>query len=200
MQLAEWAYPVSTGYPDQAARVERHLRAMQRRYRARDQRGEEVRQVRRGEMDSFPEAISEAFPKAIVADFIDTTARDLAEMLAPLPSFNCSGASMRTDAERKRQDLRTRIATYYVNNSRMETQMLYGADHYWTYGLSVWYVEPDFAEQMPRIVVEDPSGGYPEWDRWDRLRSYTKRFFHDAHVLADLYPEYADLILKQAEE
>lgn len=200
MQLAEWANPVGTGYPDEAARVERHLRAMQRRHRARDQRWEEVRQIRRGEFDSFPDVVSEAFPRNITQNFIQTTARDLAEMLAPLPSFNCSGASMRTDAERKRADIRTKIATNYVSNSRMEVQMLYGADHYWSYGMSVWYVEPDYSERMPRSVVEDPSGGYPEWDRWDRLRSYTKRFFHDAHVLADLFPEYEGRILKQAEE
>lgn len=200
MPIAEWAYPVSTGYPDQAARVERHLRAMQRRYRARDQRWEEVRQIRRGDFDSFPDVISDAFPKPIVQNFIDTTARDLAEMLAPLPSFNCSGSSMRSDSERKRADIRTKIATNYVTNSRLDVQMLYGADHYWTFGMCVMYADPDFSEKMPRVVVEDPSGGYPEWDRWDRLRSYTKRFFADAHVLADWYPEYADRILKQAEE
>ena len=200
MQLAEWAYPVSTGYPDVAQKIERHLRAMQRRYRARDQRWEEVRQIRRGEFDAFPDLSSDAFPKPIVQNFIDTTARDLAEMLAPLPSFNCASASMRTDAERKRADIRTKIATNYVTNSRMDAQMLYGCDYYWTYGLCPIYVEPDYEERMPRMVVEDPTGGYPEWDRWDRPRSYTKRLYLDAHVLANLYPEYEDMILRQAEE
>lgn len=200
MQLAEWAYPVSDGIPSQATKIESHLRQMQRRFRDRDQRWEEVRAIRRGDFDQFPDLISDAFPKPIVANFIDTTARDLSEMLAPLPSFNCSSLSMKTDIERKRADTRTKIATNYVDNSRLAQQMLYGADHYWTYGMAVLYIEPDFSEKLPRIVVEDPTGGYPEWDRWDRLHTYTKRFFVDAHVLADLYPEYEKVILDQARE
>lgn len=199
-QAGQWAYPVGVGYPDAAARVERHLRAMQRRFRARDQRWEEVRSIRCGDFEHFPDVISDAFPRPIVQNFIDTTARDLSEMLAPLPSFNCTSASMRSDEDRKKADLRTKIVTSYMTNSRMDVQMLYGADHYWSYGMMVMYAEPDFEEKQPRLVVEDPTDGYPEWDRWDRLRTYTKRFFADAHVLAMLYPEYEELILKQAEE
>lgn len=200
MQLADWAYPVSTGYPDQAYRIERHLRAMQRRYRGRDQKWEEVRAIRRGEFHQFPDVVSDAFPEPITANTIDNVARDLSEMLAPLPAFNCSSISMNNDSERKRADLRTKIAANYVSNSRLDQQMLYGADHYWTYGMSVIYVEPDFRDKLPRIVLEDPTGGYPEWDRWDRLHRYTKRFYADAHILADLYPEHADMILEQAKE
>lgn len=201
MQIAEWAYPVSTAeQAGEAYRIERHLRAMQRRFRARDQKWEEVRAIRRGDFDMFPDVISDAFPEPIVANFIDTTARDLSEMLAPLPSFNCSSVTMNSDEERKRADMRTRIASNYVSNSRLDQQMLYGADHYWTYGMMVMYVDPDFKEKLPRIVIEDPTGGYPEFDRCDRLHRYTKRFYADAHVLADLYPEYADRILEGAKE
>lgn len=199
MQAGQWAHPVGEGVPDAAMRVEKHLRAMQRRHRSRDQRWEEVCAIRRGEFEHFSDTLSDAFPRPIVQNFIDTTARDLAEMLAPLPSFNCVSASMRSDEDRRRADKRTKIATSYMSNSRMETQMLYGADHYWTYGMTVMYVEPDFEEKQPRIVVEDPRDGYPEWDRWDRLRTYTKRFFCDANLLAMLYPEYAGHILKQAD-
>lgn len=194
------AAPVTTGYTDQAVRIEQHLRMLQRRYRDRDMRWEEVRAIRRGDFEQFPEMVSEAFPKPIVQNFIDTTARDLTEMLAPLPSFNCSSISMRSDAERKRADVRTKIANNYITNSRLNVQMLYGADHYWTYGMAVFYIEPDFDERLPRIVMEDPSGGYPEFDRWDRLLTYTKRIFCDAHVLADLYPEYEGAILDCATE
>jgi hypothetical protein len=196
----DMALPVTTGYPDQAVRIQQHLRMMQRRYRERDIRWEEVRAIRRGDFDQWPDMVSDAFPRPIVANFIDTTARDLAEMLAPLPSFNCSSVSMRNDAERKRADMRTKIANNYVTNSRLNVQMLWGADHYWTYGMCVFYGEPDFVEQMPRIVVEEPTGGYPEFDRWGRLRSYTKRIFCDVHVLADLYPEYAQTIINAASE
>lgn len=187
------------GMDDTATKVMKHLDVMQRRFRERDSRWEDVRALRRGEWDHYGDiVVSEAFPKPIVQNFVDTTARDLAEMLAPLPSFNCSSVSMRSDAERKRADLRTKIATNYVSNSRLGRQMLYGGDHYFTYGMTVFYVEPDFDEKLPRIVVEDPHGGYPEFDRWDRLRSYTKVMWQDPMVLAELYPEYADAILAEA--
>lgn len=197
---SEIAVPVTTGYPDQAIRIQNHLRMMERRYRDRDMRWEEVRAIRRGEFEEFPETVSDAFPKPIVQNFIDTTARDLSEMLAPLPSFNCSSVSMRSDAERKRADMRTKIINNYIAHSRLNVQMLYGADHYWTYGMSVFYIEPDFEEKLPRIVMEDPYGGYPEFDRWERVLSYTKKIFCDAHVLADLYPEYEKTILDTASE
>lgn len=200
MVSSEVAVPVYTGYPDQAIRIQNHLRMMERRYRDRDQRWEEVRAIRRGDLEEFPETVSDAFPKPIVQNFIDTTARDLAEMLAPLPSFNCSSSSMRSDAERKRADMRTKIVNNYIAHSRLNVQMLYGADHYWTYGMAVFYIEPDFAEKLPRIVMEDPSCGYPEFDRWDRLVSYTKKIFCDAHVLANLYPEFEKQILDTASE
>lgn len=192
--------PVTTGYPDQAVRIQQHLRMLQRRYRDRDMRWEEVRAIRRGDFDQFPDMVSDAFPRPIVQNFIDTTARDLTEMLAPLPSFNCSSISMRKDSERRRADARTKIANNYVTNSRLDVQMLWGGDHYWTYGMMVMYAEPDFEEKMPRVVVEDPYSGYPEFDRWGRLRSYTKRIFCDVHVLADLYPEYESAILNAANE
>jgi hypothetical protein len=197
---SEVATPVTTGYADQAVRIEQHLRRMQRQFRDRDQRWEEVRAIRRGDFEDFPDLVSDAFPKPIVQNFIDTTARDLSEMLAPLPSFNCSSVSMRSDQDRKRADMRTKIATNYVTNSRLDVQMLYGADHYWSYGMMVMYAEPDYQGKMPRIVIEDPTGGYPEWDRWDRLHTYTKRFMMDAHMLADLYPEYERAILNTASE
>ena len=200
MQVGQWAHPVGVDMPDAANKVERHLRAMQRRFSARDQRWEAVRSIRAGDFEHFPDVMSDAFPKPIVQNFIDTTARDLSEMLAPLPSFNCSSASMRSDEDRRRADKRTKIVTSYMLNSRMDVQMLYGADHFWSYGSMVMYAEPDFGEKQPRIVVEDPSDGYPEWDRWDRLKTYTKRFFADAHVLANLYPEHEDAIARQAKD
>lgn len=180
--------------------VMRHCRNMQRRYRLRDSKWSDVRAVRRGELDiNFPDLVSDAFPEPIVT-FIDPTARDLAEMLAPLPSFNCSSVSMRSDAERKRADIRTRIALNYVHHSRLGEQMLMGADQYFTYGMCVMYVEPDYKAKLPRIVIEDAEGGYPEYDRWGRILSYTKRWWADAGVLADLYPEYADQIVMASRE
>lgn len=174
-------------------------RLLQRRHRETDQRWQDVRAARNGDFDRiFPDLVSEDFPKPIIANFIDVAARDLAEVLAPLPAFNCSSASMVSDAARKFADKRSKIAQWYVEHSKLGYQMLWGADHYLTYGVCVFYLEPDFEYKTPRIVIEDPVGGYPEYDRWGRTVSYTKRRYTEAAVLARLYPEYASEILEAA--
>lgn len=188
----EPGYPRSD--PHSPDRVVRHTRQMMRRYRERDARWDDVRAIREGKYDNTPFADivdNDVFDKPIVANTIDTCARDLAEMTAPLPAINCSSASMRTDIERKRADIRTKIAGHYANHSRLAEQMLYGCDQYYTYSFAVAYVEPDFEAHQPRIVFEDPYGGYPEFDRWGRLLTYTKRWYMESGVLADLYPEHS---------
>lgn len=189
------------GYMD-AQRIVRHTRRMQTRYRKRDGRWDDIRAIRRGDFENTPfqEFISETFQKPIIANTIDTCARDLAEMLAPMPSINCSSASMRSDAERKRADIRTKIAGHYVNHSRLAEQLLYSTDHYFTHSFSIAYVEADRKAFMPRIVVEDPLGGYPTFDRWNRLLTYTKRWFIESGILADLYPEHAGKIYAERKD
>ncbi len=63
-----------------------------------------------------------------IENFIDVAARDLAEAMAPMPSFNCSATNMVSDAQRKAADIRTRIANYYVAASDLPLQMYSGAD------------------------------------------------------------------------
>lgn len=180
--------------------ITRKLMKLQARSRERDQRWADVKAARQGRFELIaPEMVSEDMPRPIIANFIDVAARDLAEVIAPLPSFSCASTSMQSDAARRAADKRTRIALHYINSSKLNIQMLWGADHYLTYAHSVLYVEPDFEGKSPRIVVEDPCGGYPEYDRWGRTTSYTKRTYAEAAIIADLYPEYADRILKQAE-
>lgn len=175
------------------------LKVLQRRQRTTDQRWEDVHAARRGELDMiFPDMVSEDYPKQIVANFVDTVARDLAEVFAPLPSFNCSSTSMASDTARKFADKRTKIAQWYVDHSKLAEQNLYGADHYLTYARQVFYLEPDYGVKAPRITVEDPRGGYPEYDRWGRVRTYMKRYYCDAEVLANMYPEYAAAIRQAA--
>jgi hypothetical protein len=51
----------------------------------------DVLSVRQGDLSKvYPSMFSEDYPKPLVANFIDVAARDLAEGMAPLPSFNCS--------------------------------------------------------------------------------------------------------------
>ncbi len=83
----------------------------------------DVLSVRQGDISKvFPSMFSEDYPKPLVANFIDVAARDLAEAMAPLPSFNCSATNMVSDAQRKAADTRTRIANYYVSFSDLALQ------------------------------------------------------------------------------
>lgn len=185
--------------PPKAEKVVRHAQVMMNRYRRRDQVWNDVLAMRRGDWDnSFPDMVSDIFDAPIVANVIDTTARDLAEMLAPLPSFSCTSVSMRTDAERKRADLRTRIVNNYANHCEMAKQMLYATDGYFSYSMAPIIVEPDFDSRLPRPIFEDAFGGYPEFDRMDRLTSYLKRWWIEAGLLAEAYPEYEQEILANA--
>jgi hypothetical protein len=57
----------------------------------RDIRMEQIQAVRKGNMaDVFPDMFPSDMPHSMIANFIDVAARDLAEVLAPLPSINCS--------------------------------------------------------------------------------------------------------------
>ena len=178
-----------------------HLRDQQQRFGERDSRWENVKAVRMGDLAQIaPEEFNEDFPKPIIANFVDTVARDMAELVAPLPAFQCSSATMQSDTARKFADRRTKIVQNYIQQSRLDRQMLEGADHFNTYGVCVIYLEPDFEEKIPRICIEDPIGGYADYDRFGRLRSYVKRFYQDVRTLANLFPEYEEIIAKASEQ
>lgn len=180
-----------------ADQIVKKCRSLERRFRETDEVWRNVLAVRRGDLDLvFPDLVSEDWPKPIISNFVDIAARDLAEVIAPLPAVNCSSTSMTSDAAKKFADKRAKIAQNYVQYSRLDVQMLTGADHYLTYGLGVLYIEPDFECSLPRMTIEDPMGGYPEYDRWGRCSAYTKRMYREAGILAELYPEHVDEILK----
>lgn len=161
----------------------------------RDRRHSDIYAVRAGEIErAFPEMFSEDYPKPVIANFIDVAARDTAETLAPLPAFNCSATNMVSDAARKRADKRTKGAVWYIQHSKLQTQMYRGADWYGTYGLMPIVVEPDFEERCPRFVLESPLGGYPEFDRWGCCTSYTRRVKKRISELVAEWPEYASAI------
>lgn len=194
-------YGTESGPALDARQILDKTRRLQTRWNPTEKRWWDVLAARQGDITSIaPDLISEDFPKPIIANFIDTVARDLAEMVAPLPAFNCSSASMQSDAARKFADKRSKIAQHYVQSSGLDTQMLWAADQYFTYGIAVAYVEPDFECKTPRVQFEDPLGGYPEFDRWGRLTSYTKRFYGESEVIAEMFPEYDAAIRKSARD
>ncbi len=70
-----------------AARVE----ALRYRNHERDARNLSVLAVRKGQIASvYPEFFPEGVDANVVANFIDVVARDLSEVMAPLPAINCS--------------------------------------------------------------------------------------------------------------
>lgn len=156
----------------------------------------DVLSVRQGDISKvYPAMFSEEYPKPLVANFIDVAARDLAEAMAPLPSFNCAASNMVSDSQRKAADTRTRIANYYVTASELQLQMYTGADWFNTYGLLPAIVEMDYENNQPRIRLLNPFGTYPEIDRFGRVTSMTQVLQMDAQSLAMQYPEYADQIM-----
>ena len=176
--------------------VDAKLARLRTRSSARDQRMRDVLSVRQGDISKvYPAMFSEEYPKPLVANFIDVAARDLAEAMAPLPSFNCSATNMVSDTARKAADTRTRIANFYVSNSDLQLQMYTAADWYNTYGLGIGMVEMDFEDNNPRVRMLNPFGTYPELDRYGRVLSVTQVIVTDAETLAAQYPEYYDLIL-----
>ena len=171
------------------------VEALKRRNASRDARMGDVLEVRRGNLvNVFPEMFPEGATKAMIANFVDVAARDVSEVLAPLPSFNCTSANI-SDRAKKFADTKTLIANNYVQFSRLQTQMYQGADWYGTYGFLPIVVEADQDSNLPRIRVENPVGSYPEYDRYGKVVSYTKRYRKIIAELLAEFPEYESQIL-----
>ena len=178
--------------------VNAKLGRLQTKFAARDQRMRDVLSVRQGDLSKvYPSMFSEDYPKPLVANFIDVAARDLAEAMAPLPSFNCSASNMVSDSARKAADTRTRIANFYVGVSELQLQMYEGADWYNTYGMMIGMVEMDYDSNNPRMRLLNPWGCYPELDRFGRVVSLTQVMNTDTETLASQYPEFAEQIYKK---
>jgi len=169
---------------------------LQTRYSARDQRMRDVLSVRQGDISKvYPAMFSEDYPKPLVANFVDVAARDLAEVMAPLPSFNCAATNMVSDSARKAADTRTRIANFYITGSELQIQMYTGADWFNTYGMLPAIIEMDYESNNPRIRLLNPFGVYPEIDRFGRTISISQVISTDAETLSAQYPEFYDQIM-----
>jgi len=170
-----------------ASRVE----SLRRAAAERDQRQRDVHDVRSGDIDTvIPGSMPDAWPKPIVANMIDTAARDRAEVMGAMPSVNCSAGSMVTQKAKNFAGKRTKIANHYVQASGLQAgKQISAADHLETFGMQIYVIEPNFAEKRPHIRVEHPMGVYPEWDLFGRLISYTKVYREEALSLVNKYPQ-----------
>jgi hypothetical protein len=171
------------------------VRYLRRSSQERDQRWSDVREVRKGNINKvFPGLFPDDYPKPMVANFIDIAARDVAEVIAPLPAFNCNATNVVSDAARKRADKRTMIVAGYRDQSRLQTHMFTGADRYITYGMVPFVIEVDYERQTPIIRIDDPYNSYPEFDRFGRLLSYSKRYLKTIEDLCREFPEHESVI------
>jgi hypothetical protein len=167
-----------------------------RMYDDRDQRMNQVLLVRQGKMrDVYPDLFPDGpFENPIVANMVDIAARDLAETIAPLPSFNCNSTSMVSETVRRKADKREEIVNGIVDFSDLQSQMFNAADRYVTYGFVPAQVEIDYDAQMPRIRFFDSIGSYPVIDRFGRCTMFFQRINKPTQELMSQYPEIAHLI------
>jgi len=173
------------------ATIHARVQALRVRHARRDAVMAEVQAVRRGDFQSIaPDLFSDQWSRPIVANMIDTAARDVAAVLAPLPAFNCSAPNGLSDKARKFADKRTKIARSYVADSELELQMTErGADQFNTYGMLVIAVEPDFETNSPVFLIEDSVGAYPVWDRRGRTVEFARIEYRDWFALCAEYPQ-----------
>ena len=167
-----------------------------RMYDDRDQRMNQVLLVRQGKMrDVYPDLFPDGpFENPIVANMVDIAARDLAEVIAPLPAFNCNSTSMVSEAVRKKADRREEIVNGIIDFSDIQSQMFVAADRYVTYGFVPAMVEVDEEHKMPRIRFFDSLGSYPVIDRNGRVTAFFQRINKPTEELMAQYPEIAHLI------
>ena len=173
------------------------LGRLKNKFRDRDGRMQNVLAVRQGRMrDVYPDLFPEGpFDRGIVANMVDVAARDLAEVLAPMPSFNCSSAKAASDAAAKFAEKRTKIVNGYLDHAHVGTQMYTAADRYFTYGFVPVMVEVDFENKMPRITFMDSVGAYPVFNRWGEVSAAYFTFFKTKGELVAEFP-HAEGILK----
>ena len=166
------------------------VRKLRDHFHTRDSRWSDLLSIRQGNIQQvFPGMFPDEFPKPMVSNFIDIAARDVAEVIAPLPAFNCDTTDAISDRARRRADKRTMIAAGYRDTCNLQTQMYTGADRYLTYGMVAFIIEPDWENNRPMIRMDNPIGSYPEYDRFGKLLSYTRRYNKTVRELINDFPE-----------
>lgn len=166
----------------------------------RDTRMSQITSIREGKIsevapDIFPN--SGAWQEPIISNMIDIAARDVAEMIAPLPSFNCTSPSMVSERARDKANLKTKIALGYIAHSNLQTKMYTYADWLATYGYVPFVVECDYENMMPSMRGINPMGTYVEYDRNGNVaKFYQKKMIHRETLLVE-YPEYTSKLKKK---
>jgi len=179
--------------------IHKKVQALRDAARDRDQRHKDVHDVRSGDIDTVvPGSMPDAWPRPVVANMIDATARDLSEVMGQMPAVNCTNSLQTSDRSKKFSSRRTKIAAHYIIASQLQSGMqVEFCDFYTTYGMAIYSVEPDFENKTPIIRVENPMGVYPEFDLFRRLKSYTKVWREEAITLVAKYPHLMSSLRQQ---
>lgn len=179
-----------------AQQITQRVKVIQARATRRDKNYRQVIAIRDGDYDSVAPGVfnTELFDKPLVANLIDTTARDIAEVMAPLPTLSCQPMSLSNDSDTKRSSLRMAIANSYIQNCRLQDQMFGGADRYGSFGFLAYIVEADYAEQMPVIRVSTNPFAHYTKDYRGRVVEYFETFQLHPDELKAQYPDTADAL------
>ena len=170
--------------------IYQRCRTLVQHYNTRDRETHLVRAIRRGDWEQVaPGAFTDDYPGPIIANRIDTMARDMAATLSPLPSFNCLPSSILNDRDQKFADKRTKIANHYVESSQLKAQMPDAVDSYHGYGMFVGEVRPDFATKSPKIKLLDGGLAYPMWDADFNVTEIVLVSYMSEQQLCAYYPE-----------
>lgn len=177
------------------AHIGERVKSMRRAAIERDRNMLTIQMVRAGKPELlFPELFSDTWQKQVVANWIDSVAREFAEMIAPLPALNCSSKAMRTEADKRKAATKNIIGTHIWRESKLADHMISWADQYLSYAFAPAYVEPDYTAGMPKIRLEDPRGFYYENDRFGKTLRVAKCYTETVAKLCALFPEFAPQI------
>lgn len=169
----------------------RYTRVKDKHY-GRDVKMAQIKAIREGKMSSlapdvFPEMGWQQEP--MIANQIDIAAREIADLIAPLPSFSCVNPTMISERSRENATLKTKVVQAIVYNSDLQRQMYTAADWYISYGFLPFKVECDYENAMPVIRAIDPMGCYAEFDRFGNVVSFFQRLSIQREDLLIQYPE-----------
>lgn len=180
-------------------KIHKKVDALRDAARERDQRHRDVHDIRTGQVDTvIPGGTPDAWPRPVVANLIDADARDKSEVMGQMPAVNCSNSLQTSERSKKFSSRRTKIAAHYILTSRLAAgQQIKLCDHYQTFGMAIYSVEPDFERMTPVIRVEHPQGTYPEFGLFGELRSFTKVWREEAIHLVAKYPHLLKHLKRQ---
>lgn len=173
---------------------------LEQRNSNRDTAHTRIKSVLEGRIhDLAPEifAVDGAWKEPIIANMINIAAKDLADMLAQLPTFTCSSSTMTTEAKRARATKRTQISAGYLSSSKLGLNLRKAVEQYAAYGFTAARVEPNYEKSVPTIHFINPIGCYYEKNRSGEVVSFFQRQVMDRQELAVRYPELANKILNK---